>query len=200
MALHSSLTGVELHEPKGVASATEGQVYISDGAGSGTWTTIFTGWGNYKDGGVAQAFNTTPSLLSIDGAGASTEEDYLPLSIRGSGSLWNTSTDRITPIAVGDAYSLRLDLPVTGETSNPTELIMELDIASGAVYGSRTTIVTRYINTGKSTPYTVSVGFPVFVGSTFATNGGQIWLYTDTGSVTVTNPNIALIRTHGEVI
>jgi hypothetical protein len=37
--LHSSLTGANLHEPKGVASATSGQVYVANGAGSGVWTT-----------------------------------------------------------------------------------------------------------------------------------------------------------------
>jgi hypothetical protein len=34
---HSSLTDPYLHEPKGVSSAGAGQVYIADGAGSGTW-------------------------------------------------------------------------------------------------------------------------------------------------------------------
>lgn len=37
MARHSTLTGADLHEPKGVASATAGQVYVADGAGSGDW-------------------------------------------------------------------------------------------------------------------------------------------------------------------
>jgi hypothetical protein len=35
---HSSLTGADLHEPKGAATATSGQVYVADGAGSGAWT------------------------------------------------------------------------------------------------------------------------------------------------------------------
>jgi hypothetical protein len=35
---HSALTGSDLHEPKGVASATTGKVYISNGSGSGAWT------------------------------------------------------------------------------------------------------------------------------------------------------------------
>ena len=39
MPEHSQLTGSSLHEPKGVATATSGQVYVADGAGSGTWTT-----------------------------------------------------------------------------------------------------------------------------------------------------------------
>jgi len=34
---HSALTGSELHEPKGAASATSGTVYTSDGSGSGSW-------------------------------------------------------------------------------------------------------------------------------------------------------------------
>lgn len=35
---HSTLTTTDLHEPKGAAAASAGQVYIADGAGSGTWT------------------------------------------------------------------------------------------------------------------------------------------------------------------
>lgn len=44
---HSALTGSNLHEPKGASSATIGQVYVANGAGSGAWTNIsstsFTG-------------------------------------------------------------------------------------------------------------------------------------------------------------
>jgi len=35
---HSALTTTDLHEPKGVATATAGQMYVADGAGSGAWT------------------------------------------------------------------------------------------------------------------------------------------------------------------
>jgi len=44
---HSALTGSDLHEPKGIASATAGKVYISNGSGSGAWTSageIITGY------------------------------------------------------------------------------------------------------------------------------------------------------------
>lgn len=40
MALHADLTGAELHEPKGVDSASADTVYIADGAGSGAWVKI----------------------------------------------------------------------------------------------------------------------------------------------------------------
>ncbi len=38
--LHRDLTGTELHEPKGVAAAPAGKVYVSDGAGSGSWSDL----------------------------------------------------------------------------------------------------------------------------------------------------------------
>ncbi len=37
---HSTLTGANLHEPKGVASATSGTIYVADGAGSGSWVDV----------------------------------------------------------------------------------------------------------------------------------------------------------------
>jgi hypothetical protein len=37
---HKNLTGADLHEPKGIASATADQVLRADGAGSGSWQTL----------------------------------------------------------------------------------------------------------------------------------------------------------------
>lgn len=37
-SVHASLTGSDLHESKGVATALSGEVYVADGAGSGVWT------------------------------------------------------------------------------------------------------------------------------------------------------------------
>lgn len=34
---HSSITDPNIHEPKGVATANDEEVYIADGAGSGAW-------------------------------------------------------------------------------------------------------------------------------------------------------------------
>jgi len=37
---HSTLTGSDLHEPKGIAAAAANRAYISNGAGSGTWSQV----------------------------------------------------------------------------------------------------------------------------------------------------------------
>ena len=46
---HATLTDPNLHEPKGIAAAPAGQVYIADGAGSGSWEEL----ARYVNGYVA---------------------------------------------------------------------------------------------------------------------------------------------------
>lgn len=198
MPLHSTLTGAELHEPKGADAASLGEVYVSDGAGSGAWSYLKSGWGNYSDNAGTQVFTTTPARLAVNALGAGTNIAYLPREIRGSGALWDPTTRRVTPIAEGDTYNLRVDLPVTAETASPTEVTMFVDIQAGTVFGTAVRIAQDFRSTGRTVPYTISFSVPVFVGSTFIVNGAQIWLYTDVGSVTVTNPSIFISRVHGE--
>ena len=39
---HASLTGSQLHEPKGASTAALGEVYVADGTGSGNWANVGT--------------------------------------------------------------------------------------------------------------------------------------------------------------
>jgi len=139
-----------------------------------------------------QVITTTSSLLVIDGAGATSNSSYLPYEIRGSGELWNTVTNKIEPIGEGDGYTLRIDLEITAKTASPTELVLELDISG--LSAPTIVIVERIIGTGKAPPYTVSVGFPIFSLATFITNGGQLFLKTDSGTVTLTDRQISIHR------
>lgn len=61
---HSALTGAELHEPKGVATATADQVYVADGAASGAWQKIT----NTSLNGISSN-GTADRLLVADGSG-----------------------------------------------------------------------------------------------------------------------------------
>jgi len=75
---HNGLTDPNLHEPKGIAAANANEIYLSNGAGSGTWTDVsslisiqpylFTGTGTPE--GVVTA-NIGSLFLRQDG-GAST--------------------------------------------------------------------------------------------------------------------------------
>jgi hypothetical protein len=192
---HSNLTGSEIHEPKGVDTAGAKQFYMADGAGSGTWKDWPTGWGYYQDAGSAQVFSTTAAKLSIDGAGSLTNESYLPIAIRGSGSLWDTTSDKITPILLGDKYDIRVDLPVTAKSGTPTELTVQFDIGGGAT--PTIVILSRFLSPAKTPPYTITFGMPLTaLSATTVSNGIQMFVYTDTGTVTVTNPSITIGRDH----
>lgn len=222
---HVDIPDGERHEPKGADTATSGQVYVSDGANSGAWskpsaanTTVADsagwyagsdveavlaeiynqtpgGWGYYKDDGASgQVINTSATKLSINGLGSATDTASLPLAIRGTDHLWDTAADRITPILENDSYDFRLDLPITAKSGSPSELTIQLDISSSST--PTTVIVEHFFDTGKTAPYTLSFGVPLFVGSTFIANGGQIFLTVDTGTVTITAPAITLVRSH----
>lgn len=153
------------------------------------------GWAYYQDAATTpatQSITSTPSKLQIDGAGANSESNYLPREIRGSAELWDTTNDLILPINIGDSYSVRVDLEITAETGSPNEINVSLDIGGGGT--PSIVIVDTYISTGKSTPYNVSICIPIFTLTTFNSNGGQIFLSTDTGTVTIGNRGISIFR------
>lgn len=154
-----------------------------------------SGFGFYvEDQTVAstQTITTTASKLIIDGAGATSTSAYLPLEIRGVSELWDVLNNKITPIAIGDGYTMRIDLQITAKTGSPTELLLDLDIGGGA--SPTINIVERTISSAKAPPYNVSIGFPFFSLSTFKTNGGQLFLATDTGTVEITKRQISIHR------
>lgn len=209
-----------MHEPKGVASASVDTVYVADGAGSGSWKapTSFNsegasdgmvlrangsgglswvyppqGYGFYVHNGSPQVLNTTYSKVVIDGNGTTSDSNYLPKAIRGVGELWDNVTNKITPIAMGDSYEMRLDLPVTSESGSVTDITIQLDIGGGA--SPTIPIVTRAAIGGKSTPYIISVAFPLFSGATFLANGGQLFVKTNVGSIAVSGAQLYVGRT-----
>lgn len=64
MALHRDLTGDELHEPKGIDTASENSVYVANGAGSGTWKDRFDG--HY----IANEYTLTGRITDLSTAGS----------------------------------------------------------------------------------------------------------------------------------
>jgi hypothetical protein len=155
-----------------------------------------TGWANYQDGETTPATQTitiTPSKLLIDGLGAATEEAYLPLSIRGTSSLWDTANDRITPVLLGDSYDARVVLEVTGKSGTPTLMTLELDIGGGV--SPTISVVTDDRATSKTPPFSLVFTFPIFSLATFIANGGQFFLSVNTGTYTIAERSVYIART-----
>ena len=70
--VHSSLTGNELHEPKGAATAGASEIYVADGAASGSWQQLIPHGGvYYSDIGTGTTF-TTPTSYALMNAATTT--------------------------------------------------------------------------------------------------------------------------------
>ena len=152
------------------------------------------GWGNYQDGETTpatQTINTTPSKLLIDGLGSASESGYLPREIRGSSELWD-NVDSITPIAIGDAYDVRVTLEITAKTASPNVIDIVLDIGGAA--GITIPIAQVQIPVVATVPFTVTGAIPIFCLSTFVTNGGSLFFSTDAGTLTVAARSIFIKR------
>jgi hypothetical protein len=65
---HSVLTGSALHEPKGVATAGAGAVYLATGGGSGTWVSSHSYASLGMDGG-SQSLTSSQSFVTITPSG-----------------------------------------------------------------------------------------------------------------------------------
>lgn len=126
---HASLTGSNLHEPKGVAAATIGTVYVANGSGSGSWTDV----GTASFTGMIADFITpvAPSgWLECDGTVISTSTFsalYNVMAIHTSGTRTNGSPI-ITSIASTATFKAGYFVFGTGITSGST--IISVDSAT----------------------------------------------------------------------
>lgn len=142
------------------------------------------GWGNYVDNVSANiTLTTTYQKITINGLGATNNESYLPREIRGSGHLWDTTNNKITPIGLGDGYDVRLSISSVSKTGAPTIATMVLDIGGGAT--PTNIVVETDVETAKTPPSTGMINFPIFCLATFLSNGGQIFAKVDTGTYTI---------------
>ena len=122
-----------------------------------------TGWARYVDSQYTSGSRLSTgskTQLTINGSGTGNETTYLPTGVT---SLWNTTTNKITPAAVGDAYDVRLDFTASVDSGNEiAEVIFEVN---GAALAHRTV---TFAKTGDTS---FSIGLPLAVDSAFLTHG-----------------------------
>jgi len=152
---HASLTGSNLHEPKGADTAALGTVYVSNGAGGGTWTAIGT---SSFTGQVADflAPFVPAGWLELDGSVISTSTYsalYAVMSATTSGTRTNGSPI-ITSIPSTTGYKVGYFVFGTGITSGSTILSVDsgtqitISIAATSSGSSAFAISPWLLNTG----------------------------------------------------
>ena len=156
------------------------------------------GWAVYGDGltsPASQTFNSTPAQLLIDGLSAGSTSTYLPHEIRNISELW--AGNKITPISLGDSYDLRVNLKIKNTTSNPTRFTIALDIGAtpDGTGGAGSIVISEDSRTLKSgSPQNHSFAFPIFSLSTFLANGCTLWVGVDSGTITIEDRSILIVR------
>jgi hypothetical protein len=71
---HANLTGANLHEPKGVATATVDQIYQADGAGSGSWKLPIKKYSITITPAIVNATTTSEQTFTCTGLVSSTDK------------------------------------------------------------------------------------------------------------------------------
>jgi hypothetical protein len=116
---HSSLTDPYLHEPKGVAAASSGKVYLSDGAGSGTWTTLHANADVYLDFDA-----TTPAYVHSATTGYTVINPTLTSSTLNGFTVTNSPNARLTYTGTED-ISANIHIAISTSQSTGTNKDVE---------------------------------------------------------------------------
>lgn len=198
---HSSLTDPNLHEPKGISTASANQVYRSDGSGSGTWTNVNrlpgTGWGKYTNttytGTTALAISTTEVLLPFT---TNADVSQLPIGLDGvTSSLLNLSTETLQFVSEGDLHSITLTFKVYSTSGTPVTMDIKLYGSSdGTSYTTLLGETTVNLAKGAGQVITESSLFPVTTN--MVSHGARIYLATNTGTANIIDIGLISARVH----
>lgn len=170
---HRLIPDAELHEPKGVASATNKSVYLSDGAGSGSWRAITEaevnyavkannrfGWNDisdslYTSGSPKAITAATRTQLTNNSLGTATDTTRL-------GSIWNPSTNVFLINDLNAAYELKVQFKATAvaAVADAYFLKFEMESASGPTVFSAQTAVLQNNSAVNSVMFTVPFSIP----------------------------------------
>lgn len=110
---HSTLTTTDLHEPKGIAAATNNKVYVANGSGSGSWLprthTLFATKDNVSNAGSSYVpipyAGTIAKVVSVL-TGAITTADAVITVRNSAGVSMGTITIAQSGSAAGDVDTL----------------------------------------------------------------------------------------------
>lgn len=189
---HNALPNSELHEPKHILTSTTadaGKVITPSSITNGTsqlrsltlddlsdsGVTSWTGWAQYSDTAYTSAVPLAVAAgvrtkVTINGLGTQTNTSGLPAGVS---DFWNTSTNKITPAGVNDAYGVRFSFKQKLQSTSASRYTdIELDIGSptGVVYSNTELFIKD------TSEMSVTVSFPIHADSTFVTNGGEFYI------------------------
>lgn len=203
---HANLTDPNLHEPKGVAAATEGEVYVADGAGSGTWKGLTDsemdfsdkaknrfGWVDISDSqytsGAPRSISSATRTQITNNAGASqTDQSRLP-------GLWNTTLNAFQIDDLNAAYTLRMTAIVKTSATPGTPYTVDFELESGngpTIIAAQTVIIK-----GGNHVNHLTLSAPFYMGSFVNDYDLKVYVTADQ-NITIYNVGFVLVRHYVE--
>ena len=140
---HSALTGATLHEPKGAAAASAGEVYIADGAASGAWATLLEFGHIYtqeSDSATLSTIGTTVKDLPFTTNGANSvcvaDSANNRITLTSAGTYYVTFSGSVSTVAAGDSGTYKWKIALD---STPEHLEAERELSGSGDLGDLTT-------------------------------------------------------------
>lgn len=198
---HSTLTDPNLHEPKGISTASADQLYRADGSGSGTWTNANrfpgTGWGQYTNttytGTTGLPISTTEVLIPFTTDATVTQ---IPISLSGTtSSLMDLSTEKLLFITAGDLHAVTFTYKIYSVAGSPASMDLKIYGSSdGTTYSTVLGETTVSLIKGAGQVVTETALFPVT--SNMVSHGAKIYLATNTGTANIIDIGLITARVH----
>jgi hypothetical protein len=197
---HSSLTDPNLHEPKGISTASSGDIYIADGVGSGNWRPVHrTGWAKFSNttytGTTTLAISTTYTLIPFTTA---VDETQTPINNAGTASpstLLDVALEKFQFDQVGSLYLIDISFEVYSPSGTPKVAGLRFNTSTdGSTYG--TSVSETYISLDKGAGQKINHPFLLPVTSNMVTHGCKLYFETDTGTINIINIGAVSARIH----
>lgn len=181
---HSAITDPNIHEPKGITTASNRQVYKANGSGSGTWTRLteadldfssasnnLFGWNDihdslYTSGSPRAITSGTRTQLTNNALDASTDVSRL-------GAIWSTVNNNFLIDDLNALYIIRVNCRITASAaaSSPYICLFELQSAAGSTVVAGQTV---FIKGGSNVN---QVSFPFVIPMKSAINNQTLTIF-----------------------
>lgn len=151
MIEHKNIPDAQLHEPKGILTATSKKLYFADGAGSGAWRKMneqdvdysnksnnLFGWNDiadalYTSGSPRAIASSTRTLLTNNALASQTDTTRL-------GTIWDTGNSQFLINDLNASYILRVraNVKAAAAAGTPYTFKLEMESANGPTVISAT--------------------------------------------------------------
>lgn len=186
---HSVITSSDCHEPKHISTSLtsqSGMVITPSSTVAGTSELRNLVFQELDEAGSVSVLNTyatyqdstyTSSVplavtagvrtkVTIDALGAQTDETNLPVGV----SLWNSTTNKMTPTFTTDTYDVRLTF-TANTAAGGDDVLVDLDIGVGTPILQE---AKPLLKAPSNTP--ILCNWSMYVGTDFLANGGEFYV------------------------